>query len=374
VDFWNCDTSAVRAFAWYQLTGTNTYTELGRWAASGLQVMTGGVTLPTDPTTAMQAVTKQYSDAHSSPNVGRNLVHNGMFNVQQRGTGPFTTANTYTADRWEVTATAPTTLSVAIAAASAGNVSQIGDEACKYLLLNSFTGDPAAGGYLQLVQPIEGVRRLSGKTVTVSFWATSDFTSKLGVSLDQYFGTGGSPSAAVMGAGQAVALSSATTFSRYSLTFTVPSATGMTLGTNHDDCTHLVLWYSAGSSFPGRSGGVGVQTGDIWIWGLQLEIGSVMTPLEHPDPQQELAKAQRFFQAGNFNVVGYNLTGNQLGGAWALPVVMRASPTIVPTYSNVNISSPNVVAMSPGYLSAYANVTATGNAQVNGSFTASADL
>jgi hypothetical protein len=35
----------------------------------------------------------------SAGNVGRNLLHNAMFNVWQRGTGPFNTAG-YTADRW----------------------------------------------------------------------------------------------------------------------------------------------------------------------------------------------------------------------------------------------------------------------------------
>ena len=41
---------------------------------------------------------------------------------------------------------------------------------------------------------------------------------------------------------------------------------------------------------------VGVQSGSIAIWGVQLEIGSVATPLEKPDPQQDLAKCQRFYQ------------------------------------------------------------------------------
>src|SRR5678810_1043983 len=33
-------------------------------------------------------------------NVGRNLIHNSMFNVNQRGLGSWTTSGVYTSDRW----------------------------------------------------------------------------------------------------------------------------------------------------------------------------------------------------------------------------------------------------------------------------------
>src|SRR5215831_16764590 len=39
-------------------------------------------------------------DYPSQGNVGRNQLHNGLFNVQQRGGGPWTTPNTYGPDRW----------------------------------------------------------------------------------------------------------------------------------------------------------------------------------------------------------------------------------------------------------------------------------
>ena len=70
----------------------------------------------------------------------------------------------------------------------------IGDEAATYYLLNTFTGSAAASAYNFMSQSIEGVRRLSGKTVTVSFWAIASLAGmKLGVNLLQYFGGGGAP-------------------------------------------------------------------------------------------------------------------------------------------------------------------------------------
>ena len=46
-----------------------------------------------------------------------------------------------------------------------------------------------------------------------------------------------------------------------------------------------------------RAGNIGVQSGTVYLWGVQLEIGSVATPLDYGGtPQQQLAQCQRFFQ------------------------------------------------------------------------------
>src|SRR5580765_4471125 len=149
-------------------------------------------------------------------NVGRNLIHNSRFNIWQRGFGPFTTQN-YTADRWYISASGGDTVSVNRATFSIGAI-QIGDEEATAVLSNTFTGSAATAAYNFLSQPIENVRKLGNKTVTVSFWANANAGNpKLGVSWTQYFGAGGSPSASVSGTGQSVTLSG--TYVRYSLTF-----------------------------------------------------------------------------------------------------------------------------------------------------------
>ena len=84
----------------------------------------------------------------------------------------------------------------------------------------------------------------------------------------------------------------------------------------------------------GYAGNIGVQSGTIQFWGVQLEVGSTATPLEKPDPQQELAKCQRFYTVlRNVTFGGY--AGQTTPAVWfslPMPVTMRAAPTsVVPT-------------------------------------------
>src|SRR6516165_5126839 len=58
-------------------------------------------------------------------NVGRNWLHNYTFQVNQRGTGPWTTTATYTSDRWQINMVNDT-LSASIITLSDTDRSQIG--------------------------------------------------------------------------------------------------------------------------------------------------------------------------------------------------------------------------------------------------------
>jgi hypothetical protein len=326
---------------------------------------------PTDTSRASVASVTA-AGASAANNVGRNLIHNSMFNVAQRGGGPWTTGG-YTLDRW-YHQTATDTFSSSMAPLNDAHRAAIGDEAARFAYSNTFTGNAAAGAFNMLFQRIEGVRRHAGKTITLSFWAyCTSGALNLGASIDQVFGTGGSPSAYVPGNGTAVTLSTA--FARYSVTLSVPSVSGKTLGTNGDDFTQVVFWFSSGATNALRSGNVGVQSGAIALWGVQLEIGSVTTPLEKPDPQVELANCQRFYQGGNMSLQGYGVTGVTLAMGNPFPVSMRAAPTMVPTFTTqVNCSSPALGTFNNAYFQYFATVTATGQMVLGGPFTASADL
>ena len=311
-----------------------------------------------------------------SNNAGRNFVHNGTFAVQQRGAGPWTANGSYTADRWKIFVSA-STLSVSIATGNDTARNQIGDEAVAWLLGGAVTGTAGAGDYAIVQQLIENVRRLAGKSVTVSFWAAASSGSpKLGVSLDQNFGTGGSPSAVVNGNGQSVTLSSST-YARYSLTFSVPSISGKTLGTDGNDHTALTLWYSAGSIFNTRSGNVGVQTATIYLWGVQLEIGSVATPLAKRDPTDELALCQRFYQVGTMFGSGYQNAGQNFQLGSNLPVQMRVAPTVT-LGSNGNINLPATLTATTGgtpySIVIWGAAVVSGTCSVQQNYTLSADL
>jgi hypothetical protein len=299
--------------------------------------------------------------------------------VQQRGAGPFTVFGSYTADRWLLNGSADTA-SVSLTAMGSVAWTAIGDESAQFWLGVTFTG--TAGGSTAMVQRIERVRRLSNKTVIVSGWAQGSAAGlSLGVSLDQNFGTGGSPSAQVNGNG--VAASVQTTAARFVVSVTLPSTSSATLGTAGNDYTQLNLWCSSGTATATRAG-IGVQSGTIFLWGLQCEIAAPgqtqPTPLEKLDPVLQLQQCQRFY---------YSYTGTlQFGfNSWAagafqampcsLPVTMRAAPSVVLGAGSAfnNFSSIATTNISPGGFFPQIAATTAGSCSVAvAGYTASADL
>ena len=154
---------------------------------------TNATAIATEATTrataiSAEAATRATADALAYNNIGRNLLHNPLFNVMQRGLGRFT-GNGYTADRWLLSVILDT-VNFSISPATDSNRTQIGDEAAANYLGGIFTGNSGTTANTYIEQRIESVQRLSGKTVTVSFWANASSALKLGVNMAQVFGTG----------------------------------------------------------------------------------------------------------------------------------------------------------------------------------------
>ena len=306
----------------------------------------------------------------SSGDVGRNQLHNSTFEVRQRGPGNFTTNGAYTADRWQMQF-ANDTASFSMQQSVIG---AIGDDAIYWVLNGTFTGNVAATAFTQIGQKIENLLRLSGKTVTVSFYAYASATLKLGCNIYQYFGTGGSPSAGawVQATGNAATIT--TSWQRFSFTYVIPSAAGKTLGTNNDHFTHLLFGYSAGANANAQYGNIGVQSGTIYISGVQLEIGSSATPLEKLEYADDLRHCQRHYQTLSFMAQGYSPAANNLYNNTPLPVPMRAAPSV--TTSGVSTSNCTFLTPSTGYghVQYAIQITATGYGYATGTAQFSADL
>ena len=226
-----------------------------------------------------------------APGGFRNLFHNPIFQIQQRGTGPWTSG--YTADRWLLQPNGDTSSASVVALADSDRAA-IGDEAAQYAWQITFAGSSAAGSYTLVAQLIEGIRRTSGKTLTVSFWArATSGTPKIGLEYYQYFGTGGSPSAAVTN-NFGVTPNLSTTWQRYVITGVIPSAAGKTLGTTaNTDRLNIDFWLSDQGTYAARSG-IGVQSGTVQFWGMQCEIGGSATALEKPDYAFDFQNCARF--------------------------------------------------------------------------------
>ena len=283
---------------------------------------------------------RNYVAGSAAGNSGRNVLHNGRFNVWQRGAGPFT--SNYTADRWGL-ADVTDTMSATQVTATDSDRTAIGDESVRTFLQVAVVGDAGSSSFSYFNQPIERLRRLAGKTTTLSFWARSTAgTPRLGINALQYMGTGGSPSAHAwaLATGNTVTLS--TTWTRYTSVITMPSAIGKTLGTDDNSYTGLAFFTSSGGgSSSAPSGGIGTQSFTLQIWGVQLEIGSTATPLEALDPEDDLRHCQRFYQTyTNCGSQTYSSAGSGVTSSdYILSTPLRANPTV--TLSNQGYTNGN---------------------------------
>ena len=269
---------------------------------------------------------------------GKNAVINGDFLINQRAFTSNTTAGAYNFDRW-VQDNSGGSFTLTPQTFTPGAAPIAGYEGRTYLQGITAT-QSAAGDYAVISQRIEDVTRYAGTTVTISFFAKANTgTPKIGVSLQQVFGQGGSPSASVQTPAGAVTLS--TSWARYSVTFAVPSISGKTLGTTvNTSYLSLNLWTSAGSTLATPASSIGIQNFTASVWGVQMEYGSVATYFTTATGtlQGELAACQRYYYRAVTNGTattwfssGFAFNTTRFLALVKLPVRMRVNPTSIET-------------------------------------------
>jgi hypothetical protein len=182
---------------------------------------------------------------------------------------------------------------------------------------------------------INGVRLLcgDGKKLTVSFWARSSIPGKrMALSMNQWYGTGGSPSGLETLTGQVFSLTSSWT--KYTATFTTNTLVGKTFGTSTPDILEIYFWYVWGSSTGAYAGSTTPESyggsGNTDIAQIQLNAGDYALPF-HPKTQwQELNDCQQFYEKsydlGQFPGI---VTGNA-NWAWEFGVNMNGMMVSVP--------------------------------------------
>ena len=269
---------------------------------------------------------------------GKNKIINGDFRINQRGltSSGTTSALAYTLDRWEHYATSGTP-TVSVQNFTLGTAPVSGYESTQFYRCNTSGVGTASGDGFAFQQNIEGVRVFAGQTATVSFWCkTASGTPNIGIALEQYCGTGGSD---VLGIGATVALTGGTAWTRYSVTFSVPSLSGKTMGTAGTDYLALYFILSAGSSRNAIFGTSAGQTANTFdFWGIQFENGPVATPFTTATGtlSGELGACQRYYWQTAWNtsgattimVSGIGIGSTQVAQAYcAHPVTMRAIPS-----------------------------------------------
>lgn len=271
----------------------------------------------------------------------KNKLINGDMRLAQRGSAFINPAASYTLDRW-------------IGTFTGGTVSALIHPTTfeSYLAL---TGVTTVG---HILQRIENVNTLAGKTVTLSFRIAVNAPIDLAVYLGQNFGSGGS--AEVDGIGLTV-VPVTTTLTRYSVTIAIPSIAGKTVGVGN--------YLKVDFSFP-----TGFSAADLYD--VQLEEGSVAIPFEQRPIGLELSLCQRYYETGTVQYIGAAYTTGTLAGAsTGFRVTKRTTPTVTlgtPT-ENSNLGAQTVEANLEGFR-AFSTPPAAGNFIYSNTYTASAEL
>ncbi|MGO4717876.1 hypothetical protein AB4071_01930 [Stenotrophomonas sp. 2MCAF14_2] len=299
-----------------------------------------------------EATARANADASLSARIlGKNRIINGNFDIYQRGNpGTITNSAAYTADRWICSsAGAGVTSNWGLGSTTPGEI----PDSTRFLGFNVVSGVTSAW----VGQWIEGVHSFAGGKATVSFWMRSGVAGKkVGLLIQQHFGSGGSALVQVV-APDVITLT--TTFTKYSVTFDVPSIVGKTVGGGNA----LLFTFFYSDDRPALFGGQLIgQTGLFEVAQVQMEKGPTATEYDWRPVGQELLLCQRYYsksyalatKAGTPNSdPGRIATGLQISGtnspsftAYALrfPVSMRTSPAVT-VYGAVS-GNPNKVTMS----------------------------
>jgi hypothetical protein len=263
-----------------------------------------------------------------------NRIINGAFDFWQRGTS--FTASAYGADRWNNN-TSGGTVTMSRQSFTVGDT--LGTNNPTYFLRQTVSGQTLSSSTAIVQQRIEGVRNYAGQTITILGWARrSSGSGNMAVEIIQDFGTGGSPSSAVLLAPQTVTLT--TSFAPFALTFTVTSITGKTLGTNGNDFLAVNFWTSAGSDFNARTNSLGLQTIGVDLWGVHIKVGTHTTAAtdlyKQPELGPELARCQRYYRLSPLGAP-LTVTSNTTVMHVTIPFdqPMRATPSVTQTTTDV---------------------------------------
>ena len=263
----------------------------------------------------------------------KNLVINGQFDIWQRGTdsGSNTTDGVLACDRWML-ASSGATKQVTRQTFAVGQTDVPSNP--KYFLRYAVT---TGNNNAALRQRIEGVGRVQG-TVTLTFYAkgTNPGGGTFNITNRQDFGTGGSSSSVVdTGVGDFTVTAS---WAKKTFTFTPPSISGKTLGTNNNDYYELEI-------FRQPAGDTSTAAYTIDIANVQLEVGSVSTDIEDRSHAEELELCKRYYNRFGVNSsTGTPIINFMQNSADRIPIPqlspeMRATPTVTGTNPLTEFSS-----------------------------------
>jgi hypothetical protein len=239
--------------------------------------------------------------------------------------------------------------------------------------------------FAKKMQHIENINLLAGKTVTLSFWARADSNKKACITLSDFYGTGGTPSASGGSPILIGIVDLTTTWTRYSFTFTVHSIVGKSLGTDGPQTTSwrldIGLTYSA-DRFEVTLFGMAVgQSGTLDLAQVKIEDGAVATNGWHPYDGEfggETQACERYYET--IYCANWGYASGAVTGAAGFLAKFNTNKRVIPTLSSFTAASSNgtnTYSMDSITLSmcrVVYNSTGSGIVGVTGNFTASAEM
>lgn len=306
-------------FAIDMLTGAQNMKSLDRAVRVGELLDSGQWKL--DPNSGLLVPGAATSGDSAFSLAGKNRLINGNFDVFHRGSfGNVTAAAVYTADRWVCSSSAAgVTSNWEIGTPAPGEIKG----AKRFLGFNVVPGAQSAW----MGQHVENVESLANGKATTSFFMRSSVAGKkVGVMIQQVFGSGGSATIAVEGA----VITLGTAFAKHTVTFNVPSISGKTIGAN--DNLFLMFFLCDSTLFSGQ---LVNQSGLFELAQVQLEEGSKATVFEFVPPEQNLALCYRYcepVEMARLNGITFTVNGDTRA-ARPFKVRKRANPSLTYTGS-----------------------------------------
>jgi hypothetical protein len=278
----------------------------------------------------------------------RNLIINGAMQVAQRGTVTSASHDSFGGpDRYKISETGATVFTM-----SQDSDTPTGEGFANSLKLDVTTADSslAAGDFASVMYNFEGqdlqsIKKgtSSAESVTLSFYIKSTIT---GTYVVQLYDNDNNRNVS-----KSYTVSSANTWEKKTITF--PADT--TGAFDDDNALSLLIrwWFAAGTTYSsgtlstawesftsantavGQVNAVNSTDNNIFLTGIQLEVGEQATPFEHRSFGDELIRCQRYYFYRSASKWLFDLANNDSyrRGTEFFPVTMRASPSVTITFS-----------------------------------------
>ncbi len=278
----------------------------------------------------------------------KNLIINGAMQVAQRGNVSSVTDGYGGADRFKFNRSGAAVVTLRQQGVGNSPTDQ-GFGFCQQIDVTTADSSLAAGDYALISYRFEGqdLQQLKKGTanaqqVTLSFYIKSPKTGTHIVELVDQSNSG-------RHVNKAYTVSSADTWEKKTVTF--PMETSNTITNDNARRMDLNWWLAAGSTYSsgtlqtdwgadtnanravGQVNCMDSTDNNIFITGVQLELGTVATDFEHRSFAEELALCCRYFYGATDVIAGIFITDNAdqdaAYGGIQFPVIMRAAPTVV---------------------------------------------